>query len=814
MPNITQENRLLKLTTPLGEDKLLIRSIDGMEGISQLFSYRIDAFAPNEEAIDFSRLIGQPACVRVNMVHGDAGEITRAFHGIIQTATRGARGDFNTGYSFQLVPQLWVLTRVTQSRIFQQKTVTDILKAVIGNIPAAWETQGTYEPRDYCVQYRESDFDFLSRLMEEEGIFYYFRHTEDGHTIVFADSAQTHVAIPHAPTLYYDPYTGGVDEAEIIYAWEKTQSLRSGKTTLWDHSFELPHKNLEAQDLITETLQVGDIVHKLKVGSNDTFELYDYPGGYAERFDGVSPSGGEQASELQKIFEDNKRTTKIRMQQEAVNSISSTGYTAFLGVTAGFKFALERHYEDNDTYVITRISFSIPQGGNYNSGDTYDGPPPEAVINCIPLALPFRPQRVSPKPVIYGTQTAVVVGPSGEEIFTDKYARIKVQFLWDRAAKYDGTSSCWVRCAMPWAGKNFGFTSIPRVGQEVVIAFEEGNPDQPICVGSVYNADMMPSYTLPDNKTMSTFKSRSSPGGGGFNELRFEDKKDAEQVFFQAQKDMDLRVLNDRKEWIGQDTHLYVKRDQVEAILRDVQRKVTQDVVEEIGRDRVLVIKGKDTVEVTGSSTAKIGGNSVSEITGNQSVKTTGTTYIKGSGAIVIESAQQISLKVGGNFIDIGPAGVAIKGAMVLINSGGAAGSGALGSLNASKAPAAALEASTAEAGGAKTYSGGAYTGNTYQRGASLARGSGGGGGGGNPPPSGPTHNPSSPENQQKTHWVGIVLKDRLGNPIPGQAYHVVLPNGEIVEGTLDDQGKAKIEHIDPGECKVTFPGLADAEKA
>ena len=322
---------------------------------------------------------------------------------------------------------------------------------------------------------------------------------------------------------------------------------------------------------------------------------------------------------------------------------------------------------------------------------------------------------------------------------------------------------------------------------------------------------MMPPYALPDNKTMSAFKSRSSVGGGGFNELRFEDKKDAEQVFFHAQKDMDKRVLNDRKEWIGQDTHLYVKRDQVEAILRDFQRKVTQDVIEEIGRDRVLVIKGKDTVEVTGSSTAKVGGNSTSEITGNQSTKISGTTYIKGDKPIVIESGAQISLKVGSNFIDISPSGVTIKGTMVLINSGGAAGSGSLGSLNASKAPAAALEASTADPGGAKTYSGSAHTGNTYQRGAALGRGSGGGG---NQPPPGPTHNPESPENQQKTHWVGIVLKDRLGNPIPGQAYRVVLPNGDVVEGTLDDQGKAKIEHTDPGQCQVTFPGLADAEKA
>lgn len=808
MPNITQEHRLLKLTTPLGEDKLLIRSIDGMEGLSQLFSYRIDAFASNDEVVDFSKLIGQPATVRVLQV---ATTDTRFFHGIVQSVTRGARGDFNTGYSLQVVPTLWTLTRNTQSRIFQQKTVQDILKTVLAAVPTAWELQGTYQPRDYCVQYRESDFDFASRIMEEEGIFYYFRHTEDSHTMVIADTPSTHVALPNAPNMYYDPYTGGVDDLEIIYAWEKTQTLRSGKTTLWDHSFELPHKNLEAQDLITETVQVGDTTHKLKTGGNDVFELYDYPGGYAGRFDGVSPSGGDQAGELQKIFEDNKRTTKIRMQQEAVNSLAITGYTGFLGVIAGYKFTLQRHYEDNDTYLITRISFSIPQGGNYNSGDTYEGPPPEAVISCIPFTLPFRPQRVTPKPTVYGTQTAVVVGPSGDEIYTDKYGRIKVQFLWERNPKYDGTSSCWCRCAMPWAGKNFGFISIPRVGHEVVVAFEEGDPDQPIVVGSVYNADMMPAYTLPDNKTMSTFKSRSSVGGGGFNELRFEDKKDAEQVFLHAQKNMDTRILNDRMEWIGRDTHLIVKRDQVEAIERDVHRKVTQDVVEEIGRDHILVVKGKQAMEITGSSTTKVTGNVSVENGGNFSIENKGTTYIKGTGAIVIESGAQISLKVGGNFVDIGPGGVTIVGTMVKINSGGAAGSGSKGALNATKGPIAAVVAATADPGGHKTYSG---SGGASGGRASGRSGGGSGGGGGSQPSNAPTHNPQSQENQQKTHWVGIVLKDRLGNPIPGQAYRVELPNGDVVEGTLDDQGKAKVEHTDPGQCKVTFPGLADVEKA
>jgi type VI secretion system secreted protein VgrG len=476
------------------------------------------------------------------------GEPTRFFHGMIQTVARGARGDFNTAYTLQIVPAFWALTRSTQSRIFQQKSVPDILKNVLAGLTTAWEIQGTFEPRDYCVQYRESDFDFASRLMEEEGIFYYFRHTGDGHTMVIANTPSTHKDIPQAPKLFYDPYTGGVDDAEIVYAWEKQQTLRSGKTSLWDHSFELPYKSLEAQDLILESVNTGQITHQLKVGGNDKFELYDYPGGYAERFDGVNPSGGDQAGELQKIFEDNKRTAKIRMQQEAVNSLSITAYTGFLGVAAGCKFAFERHYEDDDAYVITRIHFSIPQGGGYSASDSYEGPPPEAVFNCIPLALPYRPQRVAPKPVVYGTQSAVVVGPPGEEIYTDKYGRVKVQFPWDRTQPYNSSSSCWVRCAMPWAGKNFGFISIPRIGHEVVVAFEEGDPDQPIIVGSVYNADTMPGYGLPDNKTMSTFKSRSSPGGGGFNELRFEDKKDSEQIFLHAQKDMHVRVVNDLRE--------------------------------------------------------------------------------------------------------------------------------------------------------------------------------------------------------------------------------------------------------------------------
>ena len=658
MPDLTQENRLLELITPLGKDKLLIRSIEGVEGLSQLFSFQVDAFAPNTETIDFSKLVGQPACVCVQMFR--QGEPTRFFHGMIQTVARGARGDFNTAYTLQIVPAFWALTRSTQSRIFQQKSVPDILKTVLAGLTTAWEIQGTFEPRDYCVQYRESDFDFASRLMEEEGIFYYFRHTGDGHTMVIANTPSSHKDIPQAPKLFYDPYTGGVDEAEIVYAWEKQQTLRSGKTSLWDHSFELPYKSLEAQDLILESVNTGQITHQLKVGGNDKFELYDYPGGYAERFDGVNPSGGDQAGELQKIFDDNKRTAKIRMQQEAVNSLSITAYTGFLGVTAGCKFAFERHYEDNDAYVITRIHFSIPQGGGYTSSDSYEGPPPEAVFNCIPLALPYRPQRVAPKPVVYGTQSAVVVGPPGEEIYTDKYGRVKVQFPWDRTQPYSSESSCWVRCAMPWAGKNFGFISIPRIGHEVVVAFEEGDPDQPIIVGSVYNADTMPGYGLPDNKTMSTFKSRSSPGGGGFNELRFEDKKDSEQIFLHAQKDMHVRVVNDLRETTGKTKSVLIQKD----------------YKEQVDGNYSSTVKGDQKAKVSGSVSLKSDSDQLFKSGANYAVDAGQSVHIKGGMNVVVEAGTSFTMKVGENFINLNSGGVFIKGTMVMLNSGGTAGSG------------------------------------------------------------------------------------------------------------------------------------------
>jgi len=812
MADTTQETRLLELTTPLGKDKLLIRSIDGMEGLSQLFSFRVECFAPNDEVIDFSKLVGQPICVRVVLDNADAAQPKRFFHGVVQTVTRGARGYTNTAYGLQAVPYFWLLSRTVQSRIFQQMSVPDILKAVLVGFSVNWELQGTYEPRDYCVQYRESDMDFASRIMEEEGIYYFFKHELANHIMVVADTPTSHKELPHSPKLFYDPDVGGVEDLVIVYGWEKTQTLRSGKTTLWDHSFELPHKSLEAQELILETLQVGTISHKLKVGGNDKMELYDYPGAYAQRFDGINPSGGEQASNLQKIFEDNKRTTKVRMQQESVNSLVITGYTAYLGITPGFKFTFERHYEDDDVYVLTRSHFSIPQMGSYAGDEELNTPPPEIVFNCIPFALPFRPQRVTAKPTISGTQTAVVVGPSGEDIFTDKYGRIKVQMLWDRERAFGSNSSCWVRCAFPWAGKNFGFISIPRIGHEVVVAFEEGDPDRPIVVGSVYNADTMPPWTLPDNKTQSGYQTRTEKGGNdNLNVLQFEDKKGKEFIYVHGEKDYHTRVKNDTYTNIGRDNNQFIERHLVEEVKGDMHMLVHTSLYQEVKTNTQTKVGGNQDLVITGTQKVEVTGAVSETYKADHSEKTTGKMSVKAA-EIAFDADTKISFKVGGNSVVIDTSGVSITGTSAVtimggkvnINSGPGTGPGSATAPSAAKvtAPKAIVAAMTPGQTGDIKYSGG------------------GGGGGGSASKTSNTPPHSSPPTGTKTpaekaaakdqapdnHFIEIELKDEDNIPVYGEPFEVITPEGTLASGTTDEKGFARVDGIQPGNATVRFP--------
>ena len=600
----------MRVTTPLGPDVLLLTGMTGQEGISQLFHFQLEMVAENKTDVPFDKLLGQKIISAIKLPN----KTERFFNGIASRIAQAERDETFTTYRMEVVPQFWLLTRRAQSRIYQHISVPEILKKVLTGIDVSFELKGQFQPRDFCTQYRESDFNFASRLMEEEGIYYFFKHTDNGHTMVLADTP-IHPDVPVESKAIYEKVQGGTRQEDRIHDWEKIQELRSGKVTLWDHCFELPHKHLEADKFIVDSVSVGTVDHKLKVGGNEKLELYDYPGAYAGRFDGIDKGGGERPAEVQKIFSDNKRTVEIRMQQEALPSLVIQGSSKCRQFTSGHKFTLERHFNADGVYVLTAISHSARMN-DYRSGDVnieYGN-----TFTCIPLGLPFRPPPITPRPTVQGSQTAVVVGPFGEEIFTDKYGRVKVQFHWDREGKNDADSSCWVRVSTLWAGKNWGVIHIPRIGQEVIVDFLEGNPNDPVIVGSVYNADMMPPYNLPANKTQSGIKSRSSLTGSpaNFNEIRFEDKKGAEQIFIHAEKNQDIEVENDethsvghdRKKTIENDETSHIKRDRTETVDRNEKITIGANRTESVAKDEKLDVGGERKENVSKDETIAIGG--------------------------------------------------------------------------------------------------------------------------------------------------------------------------------------------------------------
>lgn len=603
----TQTGRPISVKTPLPDDTLLLVNVSGREGLSQLFSFHLEMVSEDMKAKDvaFEKLLGKN--ITVTLTRSDKSK--RFFNGLCSRISEtGKEGKF-TSYQMEVVPKFWLLSRRSHSRIFQNKTVPDILKEVLKGMEVEYKIDGVFQPRNYCVQYRETDFNFLSRLMEEEGIYYFFTHAEGQHSMVLANTPQKHPDVAGGGRIRYEEMSGGTREDERIFSWQKVQELRTGKYTLWDHHFQVPDKTLEAKEGGVSSVQVGKVSHQLVVEANRDLELYDFPGEYAQRFDGINRGGGEQTSEINKIFEDNKRTAKIRMQQEEVSSLIIHGASNCGHLLGGHKFKLERHPTAEGEYVLTGISHSA-QAGDFRSESTEEYTYHNS-FTCIPIALPYRPLRNTPKPMIPGTQTAMVVGPAGEEIFTDKYGRVKVQFFWDRDGKKDEQSSCWVRVATTWAGSRWGGIHIPRIGQEVVVTFVEADPDAPIIVGSVYNFDQMPPYELPANKTQSGIKSRSTLNGNpdNFNEIRFEDKKGQEQLFVHAERNQDIEVEKDETHWVGHDRQKKVDNDETTTIGRDRKEDVGKNETISIGENRNESVGKNEDISIGKNRTENVGEN-------------------------------------------------------------------------------------------------------------------------------------------------------------------------------------------------------------
>jgi type VI secretion system secreted protein VgrG len=543
MPTHTQADAPLSITTPLGKDVLLLTGFRGYEVISQLFNFQLDLLAEVRSEVHFEHILGQEVTVKMALPNGEP----RYFNGIIKRFSQGSRDETFVQFRAELVPKLWLLTKKVRSRTFQHLSVPDILHQVLTGLDVTYEILSTYYQRDFCVQYRESDFDFVSRLMEEEGIYYFFKHTDGAHQMVVTDVPTQHPEVTGQSNVIYEPASGAVREDMHITAWEKTQELRSGEYTLWDHCFEIPGNPLEASEKTVESVTVGEVNHKLKVGGNDKLEIYDYPGGYAQRFDGIDRNGEPRPQDLQSIFRDNQRTVRVRMEQEDAAALEIAGASDCGHFVAGHKFTLEHHFDGDGEYLLTRIDHDAHLGGDYRSyqeltfkyGNRF---------TCIPVALPYRPQRVTSKPVIAGVQTATVVGPAGEEIFCDKYGRVKVQFNWDREGKKDANSSCWLRVAQVWAGNRWGAFFWPRIDHEVVVIFEEGDPDQPVIIGSVYNAQNMPWFNLPVNNQLGGFKSASVHGKAhkNFNGIVFNDEKGHEHLSMHSERNLSLNSEYDK----------------------------------------------------------------------------------------------------------------------------------------------------------------------------------------------------------------------------------------------------------------------------
>ena len=663
----TQANRLLQFASPAGPDVLLIQSLEGVEGISRLFEFQAEVFADASTEIDLSSLIGNKATVAIELLDVEG---TRYLNGVIASfEQQGGDAELNW-YNVHLVPSLWLSTLSVNCRVFQDKTPMDIIKAVLSAYPLSLsdQTQGSYAPLDYCTQYNETDFHFISRIAEQFGIFYWFTHTNGDNKVCFGDSRDAYAECPSYSQVQYSPQGSKGEDMyhSVCSEIRATASMVTNKHTAWDYDY-LSFKSYQGDS------QTSDA----NAGAN-AFENYTYPSGEAAFIKDIS--GAVTGANT---------TTIVTARRDA----SDVAYNMYHGISTsrtflpGCTFSLTKHLRDawNQTYVLTEVVHHVEQTPPYRSEEAASANPYTNRFVAIESTRLFRPEARTPKPRITGPQTGIVIGSSGEEIQVDAKGRVNVQFFWDRLRESDTVDNTWVRVGQPWAGNGRGTFYWPRVHDEVLISFIDGDPDAPIVVGSLYNGVNMPKYALPDNSTRTGIVTRSSKGGSAAdaNELRFEDKKGSEQIYIHATMDMDQRVKNDSRRWVGGADSLVVMGDQMDLINGDQHTEKKKKKIEKIGDKYDLAIAADFNNKVGGNLSMDVSSNIAEKAGMNWSMDAGMEAYVKGGMTVTIEAGMDLTLKGPGGFISIGPAGVIISGTMVLINSGGAAGSGTAGQLTA-----------------------------------------------------------------------------------------------------------------------------------
>jgi type VI secretion system secreted protein VgrG len=547
---LSQDKRIAVLSTPLGRDVLVLARFEGSEGLSELFEYRIEALS-EQENIDFDRAVGRNCSVKFSSYDG----AERFFNGVLTEAQwLGVRGAY---YAYRLVlrPWLWLLSNTADSKIYDKMTPPDIIKKVFsdgGFTDFQLKLTEGYPTLEYCVQYRQTDLAFVSRLMEQYGIYYFFEHSSDKHTLVLADSKSSHSPVPGVDKIPYIPLTDSDRrKEEHLYQWASERRFRTGKVTLNEYDYKQPSARLLVEQKASERYNKADL------------EVYDYPGQYEKRNDG-------------------EKLAKVRLEADQAQDHRRRASGDAVSLFPGGLTRLQDHpaSSENVQHLVVRASHSYT-AEHYRSGGSGSGEPYFGNYEFLPSDRPYRAPLITPRPLVHGPHTAKVVGKEGEEIDVDELGRITVQFHWDR----DRKPSRRVRVAQMWSGKQWGWQVIPRIGQEVVVEFLEGDPDRPLVTGTVYNAEYKYPYELPSNKTQSGVKSDSTKGGGGYNEFMFEDKKEEEFVRLHAEKDYKVKVRNKETREIGDK-------------FKTPQGSASRETTLRNGDDNLTVEKGDQNVDV------------------------------------------------------------------------------------------------------------------------------------------------------------------------------------------------------------------------
>ena len=636
MSDPTQDHREISVTCALAEDVLLFHGMTGSDELGRLSEYRVQLLSTRND-IKISDVLGKEMGIHVELPDRSV----RHFNGIVtRFSSTGRKGEF-ASYEATVHPWLWLLTRSSNCRIFQDLSVIDIVKEVCGDSVYAGVTNlsvtalsGTYDKLPYCVQYRESDFNFVCRLLDHAGIYFFFMHDATKHTMVLADSYGAHAKIDgYGEVEFSERSERHSDHTATVFAWSAGGAIVSSSYTLNDYDFEKSSGSLNG-GLLSKTSIAAAFVQP-------AYAIYDYPGRYSTAAAGSSLARG--------------RMEQVHGQCEQIDA-----QTNARGFSPGGLFTLSEHprSDQNREYLVTQARYDIV-GDSYGSGGVSTPMTFDCSFSAIGKEHSYRPVPVATKPFVQGPQTAMVVGKAGEEIWTDSYGRVKVQFHWDRLGKDDEKSSCWVRVSQSWAGKGWGTIFIPRIGMEVIVSFLEGDPDRPLVTGCVYNSDAMPPYDLPGEQTKTSMKSNTSKGGAGFNEIRFEDNKDGEEIFVQAEKDFNRVVKNNDTLKVG-----FEKKDKGDQTI-----SIKNDQSLSVGNDQIITVTHDQTATIDNHQTVKIKVDQKLDVGGNQTVAVTGDQKITVNKTIVIEATTSIELKVGGSSILIEPAKITIKSVQIDIEA-------------------------------------------------------------------------------------------------------------------------------------------------